>query len=321
MLRLLLDGQDGTLGYEEEILIRDSLDTFHGSANEFVFVLERFFPSFYEFPQKWRNSIAWIYFEFRSIDRCTYYLYPQFATPDRDIVIRCTLGFWVTPYFSDLLKILRIIFRNVVFATCPPDFESYSDYLASYGILSLPSGISQKLGEYQAYLHWHGRIHYRPMFQFFHEFLVGGLDVNQVDGNGSTLLSAFISGIFRFGPTAKAMTTYNSCLRFWLKDLQDSGVNLKNFGKAQERLFKELGGPFNLRSTDIDIPHQDPSGFHRPTFFCLVRLIGFSHGPSPEDWGLWVYEPSDHFAGEFWHMIERRIEMPGGWSSDVHLFL
>jgi hypothetical protein len=146
------------------------------------------------------------------------------------------------------------------------------------------------------------------MFQFFHEFLVGGLDINQVDDNRSTLFSAFLEGVFNFGPTAKAMTACNSCLRFWLRDLQDSGVNLRRFGKTQDRLFKELGGPIYYTNA-------------RPDLFDLVRLKGFSHGHSPEDWGLWIHEPSDHFAGGFWHMIERRLEIPGGWSSDVHLFL
>jgi hypothetical protein len=147
------------------------------------------------------------------------------------------------------------------------------------------------------------------MFRLFHEFLVGGLDVNHVDDNGSTLFGSFCDGVFAYGPTAKAIAKHNSSLRCWLKDLQASGVNLRSFGKAQHRLFKESGGPIDYYTSS------------HPGRFDLVRLIGFSHGPSPEDWGLWIYEPSDHFAGEFWHMIERRIEIPGGWSSDVHLFL
>lgn len=86
------------------------------------------------------------------------------------------------------------------------------------------------------------------------------------------------------------------------------GVNLRSFGKSGERSFKlsearreySCGDPFN----DV-----------------TIRLLGFSHGSSPEDWTLWISQYSDAFSGDFWRMIERRMEIPGGWSSDIHLFL
>jgi hypothetical protein len=212
---------------------------------------------------------------------------------------------------------LRIIFGDITFTACPPGFESYSNFLASYGILNLPNKIARKLGEYQVYRHGqYDQPFYQPMFQFFHEFLVGGLDLNQVGDGGFTLLTSFCHGVFFYGPTTKAMAARNSSLRIWLGDLQNSGVNLRSFGKAQERLFKELGVSVEFRGRFHGLTEEMDRILNTS-----VRLIGFSHGPSPEDWALWVSEPSDYYVGEFWLMTERRIEMPGGWSSDIHLFL
>lgn len=60
--------------------------------------------------------------------------------------------------------------------------------------------------------------------------------------------------------------------------------------------------------------------FGRSSHF-VIQLVEFSYVPAPEDWFLRVSEPSDEFVGEFWAMIDRRMEMPGGWSGDVLLLL
>lgn len=335
---------------DEGYMILKSLYHFRGSAKEFLFVLERFLPSFYELPQVKRNELALYYLNHSNsenwlLQRSRHDLIPQVKRnklvlhylnhPGRGgwllnstrrnlfpfskyYVISRGASWNVTCAYLELPELLRIIFRGIVFTTCPPEFELYSDFLASYGILNLPNRISRKLGELQVYRDGvEDETHYKPMFRLFHDFLVGGLDVNQVDDDGSTLLTAFCDGIFFWGYTTKAIARRNSSLRYWLQDLQDSGVDLENFGKKQQILFKALGGPIKLgcpaNSAATHSSYQKVSAY--------VRVIGFSHGPSPENWALWVTENSDSFAGEFWHMIERRIEMPGGWSSDVHLFL
>lgn len=298
VLLLLLKCQAETFDHEEEEVIWKSLHLFRGSAKEFIFLLENLLPSFYKFPQWKRNNIAWNYFQAsrQFFKRKTWYL---------DSPIRRAMNYWPAAVLPNLLEILRIIFRDIVFTTCPPEFESYSEFLASYELLDLPNKISNKLGEYQVYVHGQDQTQYRAMFQFFQEILVGGLDMNHVYRR-QTLLEAFVSGLFVFGPTTKAVAALNSSLRFWLADLQASGVNLRRLGKEQERLFRELGGPSTYICDEA---------------FGSVQLIGFSHGPSPGDWCLWIAENSHYFAADFWDMIERRMEMPGGWPSDVHLFL
>lgn len=47
-----------------------------------------------------------------------------------------------------------------------------------------------------------------------------------------------------------------------------------------------------------------------------IRLIGFSYGPSPEDWHCWYSNLRDEFASEFWEMVENgdpSVRIPGAW--------
>lgn len=101
------------------------------------------------------------------------------------------------------------------------------------------------------------------------------------------------------------MKRSNKALGALLRNLQDADVNLKEFGEGEELILKDQGGCIDFRIL----------GGSRSF---VIRIIGFSHGPTPEDWCLWISEPSDEFAGDFWAMIERRMEVPGGWSDDVH---
>jgi hypothetical protein len=44
------------------------------------------------------------------------------------------------------------------------------------------------------------------------------------------------------------------------------------------------------------------------------HLVGFTYGPSPDDWRFWGSDPTDEFAGDFWHMPENPWgRMPGAW--------
>jgi hypothetical protein len=123
-------------------------------------------------------------------------------------------------------------------------------------------------------------------------------------------LHFFLDGYVQFpGPFAVLFAgKCNEAFRVLLWDLQSAGVNLKRFGEREELILKDLGGAIDFQTS-----------IHSKGY--VVRLIGFSHGPSPTGWWLWFSEPSDEFAGDFRDMIERRMEMPGGWSDNVPLFL
>ncbi|KAF4764216.1 hypothetical protein HAV15_001416 [Penicillium sp. str.  len=98
---------------------------------------------------------------------------------------------------------------------------------------------------------------------------------------------------------------FDLALKVWLKTLQKGGVNLEHYGRNEERIWKTEWIPRES--------HQLPD-YDRHSRTTKARLIGFSYGPSIEDWHLWVSEPSDSLVGEFWDLIERPVEvMPGAW--------
>ncbi|CAI7632127.1 unnamed protein product [Penicillium discolor] len=98
---------------------------------------------------------------------------------------------------------------------------------------------------------------------------------------------------------------FDLALKVWLKTLQEGGVDLERYGRNEERIWKTEWIPRES--------HQ-LSDYDRHSRTTKARLIGFSYGPSIEDWHVWVSEPSDSLVGEFWDLIERPVEvMPGAW--------
>lgn len=159
--------------------------------------------------------------------------------------------------------------------------------------------IKDKAMQQKVYEEWH---------IIFREMMGNGLHIHQTM-NGLSLFHAFIDGCFRFSEPldGSIIQKCNGALRALLRDFQGDGINLEEFGEREELILKNQGGCIDLQI------------FGRSGHF-VIRLIGFSYGPIPEDWSLWLSEPSDEFVGDFWVMIDRRLEMPGGWSEDVLLF-
>ena len=103
---------------------------------------------------------------------------------------------------------------------------------------------------------------------------------------------------------------FDLALKVWLRTLQEAGVDLELYGRIEERIW---------RTEWIPRESHQLSDYHRLKWATKARLIGFSYGPSIEDWHLWVSEPSDSLAGEFWDLIERPVEvMPGAWPINDH---
>ncbi|KAL4997394.1 hypothetical protein BDV10DRAFT_186189 [Aspergillus recurvatus] len=103
----------------------------------------------------------------------------------------------------------------------------------------------------------------------------------------------------------------NPIIRIWATELKLAGVDLETYG-AKERLFNRTRGidlGLNIWF-NYSLP-KHPSGCYELLPF---RIIDISYGPDPEDWRIWVTNPSDTLVGDFWEMIEREKEvMPGTW--------
>jgi hypothetical protein len=91
----------------------------------------------------------------------------------------------------------------------------------------------------------------------------------------------------------------------WLQTLQGFGIDLERYGKTEHKLFYQESSSW--RNLELSMP-----GCRGGVY--LLRLIGLQVGPEPEDWKVWVSEPSDEFAGDFWDMLEHpERTIPGAW--------
>lgn len=104
----------------------------------------------------------------------------------------------------------------------------------------------------------------------------------------------------------------NKALHIWVSTLFNLGVDLKNYGKAESLRW------FNLEdSMHWEYNEYTTSGireYHSDYYFGRIRLLGFNYDALPENWRVWQNEPTDEFAGEFWSMLEKKVQvMPGTW--------
>ncbi|KAI3331162.1 hypothetical protein F4824DRAFT_504176 [Ustulina deusta] len=100
-------------------------------------------------------------------------------------------------------------------------------------------------------------------------------------------------------------------IRVWLRTLKQEGIDLVHYGRRELEILHEEEA---YREWDVAVSY--PRQQNEPYFYYKApfRLIGFVYGPDPGDWVIYLSEPTDLFAGEFWEMIENRPpNMPGSW--------
>jgi hypothetical protein len=91
----------------------------------------------------------------------------------------------------------------------------------------------------------------------------------------------------------------------WLQTLQGFGIDLERYGKTEHKLFYQESSSW--RNLELLVPGSWGEVY-------LLRLIGLQVGPEPDDWKVWISEPSDEFAGDFWDMLEHpERTIPGAW--------
>ncbi|KAF7531687.1 hypothetical protein G7054_g8639 [Neopestalotiopsis clavispora] len=96
-----------------------------------------------------------------------------------------------------------------------------------------------------------------------------------------------------------------SVLYFWLRLLQQSGVDLINYGRQECQLIQQSQpqlGAYWVNSFMYGVPE---------------RLLDIRYGPDPQDWHLTWDLDIEQMAGEFWtSMQEPEFAMPGRWVDD-----
>ncbi|KAK2754504.1 hypothetical protein FQN54_006905 [Arachnomyces sp. PD_36] len=97
-------------------------------------------------------------------------------------------------------------------------------------------------------------------------------------------------------------------IRILTRALHAAGVDLLQFGAEEASLFTK-----GLVEQDIECLVKYDNEY---ITLLIVRLIGFSYGPNPDDWYCWFSTFRDEYAGEFWNMVENgepQLPVPGAW--------
>ncbi|KAI6848864.1 hypothetical protein KC332_g1550 [Hortaea werneckii] len=104
-------------------------------------------------------------------------------------------------------------------------------------------------------------------------------------------------------PLEKRLQQLRHALRRWLIILQKSGINLRKYGKLEERAFRKHW--------------QHNQEVLREFCYSLVEIIGVKYGSELTEWDLCVANTYDAHLEEFWTMIEDPMPTPpGGWIED-----
>jgi len=151
--------------------------------------------------------------------------------------------------------------------------------------------------------------------ELIREFVSARAPLHKLDGQNRTPFWH----LFNISSYYSSRFQHDFVVKMWLEDLLTCGVDLQKYG-AEEYIVLRRNRDNLLPGEDIrDIPLWK---MRRPFPY---RIIGFSYGPHPDDWKIWVSEISDQFAGDFWEMIEAgqgsteepvNLAMPGSWNED-----
>ena len=101
-------------------------------------------------------------------------------------------------------------------------------------------------------------------------------------------------------------------LKFWLKELQDSGVDLERYGSEEKLILRTEG-------VAREWGYLSWSWRERDNVRRKLRLINFTYGPELDDWKFWLAPVIPNYFMDFWEMIghpERAV--PGSWEEEYY---
>ncbi len=131
------------------------------------------------------------------------------------------------------------------------------------------------------------------------EIIREGADLHSTDSASHTPFMSLLKGI-QDSPTEDGVYPRVETLDTWLSDLRDCGVDLYEYGRREEGLYRDSSANREFESW---------AGFLRPRIW---KLVSFTYGRSPSDWRLqmeWRHKKRDE-------RHEQVQEIPGAWVED-----
>lgn len=140
------------------------------------------------------------------------------------------------------------------------------------------------------------------------DLVKGRSDLHALTLEGYTPMLEVLSGFFHHIPRHFISRLEKARpFKIWLKELYESGVDLKHYGKEEKHLL------ISKRVKQVWVCSEcDKSGLIRLTF--KLRLINFTYGSKPDDWVFWIVPVMETYFLDFWDMIDHpERTMPGAW--------
>lgn len=265
------------LSYQSEEWAVSVLSRFLGTPEEFSFLQQHICPSFYQLPKQIRLRVG--------------------------LGIARTIRHWSIDVSTP--NVIRIVLKTDILE--PDDFKFCQELNST-----LIHSTAAHIGACQWPLQRSGGAHkcqsvIGAWISLCHDFLSVGIDINYIIDERTPLLSCIEGWLSNWFPSdANQFAVQQLAVQLWLEQLEAVGVDLSEYGKAEELIWKNqtIRREFWVRDRVLEM-------------HISLRVIGFTHGPSPKDWHIWMSDPTDSYVGEFWEMIERPVEvMPGAWPQE-----
>ncbi len=159
---------------------------------------------------------------------------------------------------------------------------------------------------------------------FLREFDLSNADLHTIsDLNLTPLMMGFKSLVFIWnGLLSKEIKTLSMFLQLWLLTLQQTGVDILQYGIKERHLHHSglVCKDFSRRQRTVKVGGHGKTTQAVNSSYGTLRLIAIEPAALPADWRLWWSEPTDEFAGEFWGMCERVTPTtPGAWVNESEI--
>lgn len=283
-LRLLLSHTDTVYDSPKEV-IQGDLSVFGGTSEDFTLLQQHLCPGFYQMAYWTRVCVA---------IRVTSLTFRGFCTPE---------------LMKTILKDIPLTTENLLLVCF--DHDGMETTLV-HSIARTIGGILAALdlchfkGDLRmgwAYLTRTEQEDFRRLYdswtQFFRVFLAAGVEMSQIVGN-LTPHASFLEGYLRWWAvqTESPAPHWREALRTWFQFLQDAGVDLGSV-------------PSKLGQSEEDM-------WRREEIAHVKEMLKYNFHVTMSSWAIdQSWKEIEGYAGDFWVMIERPIElMPGAWPDE-----